>query len=263
MPFPQKNYTYGRYKVYFDPFVPGTKTKTGQRYFGNTPELSMTSESETLDHFDADNGVRTKDDSMLLELNRTGAFVTDHISPDNLAAFFLGEAGKTTQTSATGQTYSLTAVKQGRAYQIGSDAGAPMGVRGITNVSVEPGGGGTPFVVDDDYVVDLTTGRITIVEGGGIADDDDIDITYDRSATSWNRVVSGDNAEIYGALYFESTNPKGAKQDFYLPYCLIRPDGDFELKGDEWQQLPFSFEALKLDDNTNVIYINGRPGENI
>lgn len=54
MAFPQKNYTYGRYRVYFDQFALGTKVSAGgQRYFGNTPELSTTSESETLDHVDA------------------------------------------------------------------------------------------------------------------------------------------------------------------------------------------------------------------
>ena len=109
MPFPQKNYTFGRYRVYFDQFLPGTKTPTGQRYLGNTPELNMTSESENLDHFDADNGIRIKDDSMLLELNRAGSFVTDHISPENLALFFLGDASLVTQASAAAQSEAQAA----------------------------------------------------------------------------------------------------------------------------------------------------------
>lgn len=261
--FPQKNYTFGRYRVYFDPFKPGTKTKTGQRYLGNTPELSMTSESENLDHFDADNGIRVKDDSMLLELNRSGAFVTDHISPDNLALFFLGDASVVTQAGATALTQNIAEVKPGRRYQIGASASAPAGARGITNVTVTSDPVGTTYIEGTDYTVNLDNGGLVILEGGAIAADSNIIVNYDTTATSYNRVVSADNAEIYGAMYLESRNPKGEKLDFYIPYCSIRPDGDFTLKGGEWQQLPFSFEVLKLDDNTSHIYINGTPGSGV
>lgn len=263
MAFPQKNYTYGRYRVYFDPFAPGTKTGTGQRYIGNTPELSMTSESENLDHFDADNGIRIKDDSMLLELNRTGAFVTDHISPENLAAFFLGDASLLTQAAAPAQTYAISGVKTNRRYQIGANPSAPAGVRSITNVVVTPVPSGDAFVLGTDYTVNLDNGGLVILEGGGIADDDDISVAYDAGATSYNRVVTADNAELYGAMFLESRNPKGERMDYFIPYCSIRPDGDFALKGDEWQQLPFSFEILKLDDNTPSVIINGAPGSGV
>jgi hypothetical protein len=263
MPFPQKNYTFGRYRVYFDPFAAGTKVGTGQRYLGNTPELSMTSESENLDHFDADNGIRIKDDSMLLELNRTGAFVTDHISPENLALFFLGEASLLTQSSATATAYNIAGVKLGRRYQIGASSTAPAGVRGITNVVVTSDPVGTTFVAGTDYTVNLDNGGLVILDGGGISEDDDLIVTYDTTATSYNRVVTADNAEIYGAMYLESRNPKGEKMDYFIPYCSIRPDGDFALKGDEWQQLPFSFEILKLDDQTPSIIINGAPGSGV
>lgn len=260
MAFPQKNYTFGRYRVYFDPFLPGTKTKTGQRYLGNTPELSMTSESENLDHFDADNGIRIKDDSMLLELNRTGAFVTDHISPENLALFFLGTPSLVTQASAASLVYNIADVKKGRRYQIGATAAAPAGARGITLTSVTSNPVGTTYVAGTDYTVNLENGGLVILEGGAIAEDSDIIVNYAATATSYNRVVTADNAEIYGAMFLESRNPKGERMDYYIPYCSIRPDGDFALKGDEWQQLPFSFEILKLDDQTPSIIINGIPG---
>lgn len=263
MAFPQKNYTFGRYRVYFDQFAPGTKTTTGQRYLGNTPELSMNSESESLDHFDADNGIRIKDDSMLLELNRSGSFVTDHISPENLAMFFLGDSSVLTQASATAQSQTITGVKTGRRYQIGLSPTAPAGVRGITNVTVASSPAGTTFTAGTDYTVNLENGGLVILDNGTIPADSDITVTYDTTAASYNRVVTADNAEIYGAMFLESRNPKGVRMDYYIPYCSIRPDGDFELKGDEWQQLPFSFEILKLDDQTPSIIINGLPGSGV
>lgn len=263
MAFPQKNYTFGRYRVYFDPFVAGTKTPTGQRYFGNTPELSMTSESENLDHFDADNGIRIKDDSMLLELNRTGAFVTDHISPENLALFFLGTSSVLTQVAAASVVYNIAGVKKGRRYQIGASPSAPAGVRGITLTSVTSDPVGTTYTSGVDFTVNLDNGGLVILDGGAIPEDSDLIMTYAALATSYNRVVTADNAEIYGAMYLESRNPKGERMDYFIPYCSIRPDGDFALKSDEWQQLPFSFEILKLDDNTPSVIINGAPGSGI
>lgn len=262
MAFPQKNYTFGRYRVFFDPFVAGTKIGTGQRYLGNTPELSLNSESENLDHFDADNGVRIKDDSMLLELTRTGAFVTDHISPPNLALFFLGDASVLTQAAASAQVYNISGVKKGRRYQIGASPAAPAGVRGITITSVTSDPVGTTYT-GTDYTANLDNGGLVVLDSGTIAEDSDLIVTYATTATSYNRVVTADNAEIYGAMFLESRNPKGEKMDYFLPYVVLRPDGDFTLKGDEWQQLPFSFEVLKLDDNTPSLIINGMPGSGV
>jgi hypothetical protein len=35
----------------------------------------------------------------------------------------------------------------------------------------------------------------------------------------------------------------------------ISPDGDFALKGDDWQAMTFSVEVLKLNDSTERQYI--------
>jgi hypothetical protein len=76
-------------------------------------------------------------------------------------------------------------------------------------------------------------------------------------------VRSGSNSQVEGALFFEATNPVGLRFDYTFPYVQLSPDGDFQLKGDEWQQLSFTFEALKLNDTTETVYINGRAGEGV
>ncbi|MBT9159044.1 MAG: hypothetical protein DDT26_00293 [Dehalococcoidia bacterium] len=264
MSFPPKNYTIGRYRVYFDKFVDGTRVSAGgQRYFGNTPELNMSSESETLDHFDADNGIRIKDDSVLLELTRTGSFVTDHISPDNLALFFLGDASTVVQSAATAQVYNINDIQRDRRYQLGASPSAPSGVRGITSAVVTSSPIGVTYAPGADYRVDLTNGGLIIPATSTIPVNADIIVTYNVTATSYNRVVTADGAQIYGALFLESNNPKGEKMDYFIPYASVTPDGDFALKADEWQQLPFSFEILKLDDQTPAVFINGRPGSGV
>lgn len=252
-----KNYTLGKGKLYFDKFLPGTTTGTGQRYFGNTPEINLTSESETLDHYDSDGGVRQKDDSVLLQLTRTGSFTTDHISPANLALFFLGSETVLTQASATAQTTTISAVKRGMRYQLGVSTANPAGARGVTNVTI------AGKVLGTDFTVDAATGGIVILESGSIAEGSSTTVTFDAQAVSYNRVVTAANAQIEGSLFYVANNPKGDNFDYYWPKVVLRPDGDFALKTDEWQTLSFSFEAAKRDDNTEILYINGRPGVNV
>lgn len=256
-----KNYTLGKGRVYFDAFVQGTLTTQGERYFGDTMEFNVTSESESLEHFDNDAGIRVKDASVLLELSRTGNLITENISPENLALFFLGEAGVLAQAAAAGQSSVVAAAKQGYYYQIGVSTSRPEGVRSVTTVVVKntitPA---TVYTLDTDYTVDLELARIQVVEGGAIADDTGITIDYAVEAKDLVRVVTAADAEIKGALRYISTNPQGEKFDYFFPYVSLQPNGDFALKsGEEWQQIGFQFEVLKKDDNTEAMYINGRP----
>lgn len=268
MAFPDKNYTLGRGEIWFSQFREGTRFPlNGAEYIGNTPEVTLTTDTENLDHFDADHGVRTKDDSVLLEKNTTGSLITDNISPSNLARLFLGTSGVVTQVAAAAQTATITAVRKGRRYQLGVTAANPSGVRGISDVSIAatPAGGTSVTLVENlDYRVDSQTGGILFLSGGLVLTndpDDDVVVTFDVDATSYNQVVSSANASsLEGELLYISFNPKGVRFDFLFPYVQLRPDGDFNLKGDEWQQISFAFEALKRDDNTEVVYSNGRPG---
>lgn len=252
-----KLYTLGRGRLFFDPFLPNTKTKTGERYFGNTPSFSLTIESESLDHFDADDGVRVKDDSVLLELNRTGAFVTDNIDPDNVALFLLGSASTQVQAAATGATETISGVKKDRYYQLGATTGNPSGVRSVSNVVISVGGSGK--TAGTDFTVDAELGRIYIVPGGTIADGDALSVTYDVAAKSRQQIITAASSTIDGALRFVATNPKGTLLDYYMPYVRLSPNGEYALKGEEWQQIGFNLDIQKLDDSTESIYVDGRP----
>jgi hypothetical protein len=43
-----------------------------------------------------------------------------------------------------------------------------------------------------------------------------------------------------------------------LPYVKLSPNGDYALKGDEWQQIPLSIEVLKASGK-EAIYRDGVP----
>lgn len=255
-----KNYTLGRGRVFFDAFAAGTKTTTGERYLGNTPAFNFASESEELEHYDSDDGIRVKDDSVILQLDRSASFTTDNVSAENLSLWLLGDQNALVQAAAPGSTSTLTGVKKSHYYQLGRTTGNPAGVREISNVSVtddDP----TPNVIStDNYTVDLTLGRVYIKDDApDIVDGTtNLIVTYDVAASTRSQIITASTGLLEGAMRFISTNPKGTQRDYFMPYVQIRPDGDFALKGDDWQQISFNVEILKLDDTTEALYADGR-----
>lgn len=266
-----KNYTLGRGKLYFAQFSAdqvsagigaATMPANGSKYLGNTPEISMTSSEESLDHFDSDQGVRTKDDSVSLQLDRTGSFTCDNISKENWGMTLLA-AGVTAinQTSATASIYLTGAVKRDRFYQIGATESLPTGVREISNVVVNKGSPGFATVVaaSGNYQVDELRGRIYIMANAtDIPEDTELQITYDQGAGVRDQIVAGSSA-IYGALHYVADNPKGTNRDIFWPYVKLAPDGDLALKGDDWMTMGFTFEALKKATSIATQYVDGMP----
>lgn len=254
-----KNYSLGRGKLFFAPFAPGTMTAVGgQRYFGNTPDFSTSSDSEELEHFDSDNGVNIKDDSVTLSNTRTGSFTTDNISIENVAMFYLGSAASFTQMAATAQTTVVKATL-GRYYQLGVTEANPVGARHVTNVVVTKGTGpGTPVTLTNNFELDLALGRVYIeTDAPDVLADDDLTFTFDQEAYTQKRIISSSD-EIVGELFFEATNPKGTLLDHFWPYVKISPNGDFALKsGDDWMSIPFNVEFLKKDGRESV-YVTDR-----
>jgi hypothetical protein len=374
-----KNYTLGRGKIHFSRFKTNTQVPSGFFYIGNTPEFNLTIESETLDHFDSDEGVREKDDSVPLETTRTGSLITDNIDPKNVALFFFGEASTVTQITSSAQNETLEDVIAGHSYKLGISASNPTGYFGISqagfNVSLAgqtlvaatgtltfsgtgtdgdtitigditytlratpaaaydvdigatasdtgdnleaaimgtgtPGteygigtvahpdvsasnttgtvtvtalvtgtagnsiatsevgsgaswggatlsaGTGTSYIEGTDYTMNYDVGLLSFVDGGAITSGVDVEVDYVVAGHTRDRVISG-SQPVEGAMMYVAFNPKGKNFDYYLPYVKITPNGDYALKGDEWQQIPFTIEALK-PTNGDAIYMDGRP----
>jgi len=251
-----KNYVLGRGKLFFDPFAPGTRTRTGERYFGNTTEFNLTIESESLDHFDSDQGVRTKDDSVILELTRTAALTTDNISEENAALFVLGEISEVTQESTPVVSENLGAALPGRFYQLGNTVTNPQGVRGVTAVSVMADT--ISAVSGTDYNLDAELGRIEIIDGGVFTGAEELIVDYTPTANTRKRVTTSSSASVEGAVRFIAFNAKGKQKDVYIPYVTLQPTGDWSLKGDDWQAMGFSVEVGELP-GLAAIYVDGRP----
>lgn len=245
-----KAYTLGKGEVYFD-------QGTGERYFGNTTEFNITIESENLDHFDSDHGIRTKDDSVVLQITRTGSLITDNISKENIALFFLGDVSVFTQVATPVVSEAvIPSAKKGYYYQLGKTAANPQGVRGVTAVSLKKGV--TVLVSNTDYTLDAALGRIKILESSAtVSDADAITADYTPVVNTRDRITTNNATSLTGSLRFISFNPKGTQRDFYIPAITLRPTGDFALKGDDWQAAGFSVE-INQNSNQAAIYIDGR-----
>lgn len=258
----EQNYTLGKGKIFFAPFKTGTQTPMGERWLGNAPEFNVTIEQEKLEHFSSYQGIREKDLTIPLQVNRTGTLITDNIDPENVALFFFGDATDIARTGTTVTDEAHTDVAQGMYYQLGMSSTNPMGVRGLdihtvpaTKVIVKIGS--TVQVEGTDYTIDMDLARVYIVPGGGIADGSNITVSYKTKTSTTKRIISG-STPVEGALRYIAYNPAGDQIDYYFPYVALSPNGDYALIGEELQQIPFNIEILKLTDRS-AIYAEGRP----
>lgn len=263
----ENNYTLGRGRIYYARRDPITGNLGGERYLGNTPEFNTNFESETHDHYSSDRGIREKDASVILQINRTGSLITDNISPQNVALFFFGSAQALTiaQATVTDEQVGITGigVELGMFYQLGSTPANPSGARAVIypgeaatafSMSVQ---GGAALVAGTDYVLNAELGRVEILETSPTVQDGDVlTATYTVAASTRTRIISG-SSPIEGALRFIAVNPTGKNIDYYMPSVKLSPNGDYALKSDEWQQIPFNVEILK-PENQEAVYADDR-----
>jgi hypothetical protein len=190
-----------------------------------------------------------------LSATRNGAFTSDNISRENLALFFQGEEATVVTVAATAATESFV-VKQERFYQLGQTEALPTGVRNISAVVVKTGSAaGTTVTQPGNYEIDEARGRLRILKGSTITEGSTVYMSYNVGASTRKQVVSGSQS-IYGSIRFVADNPKGENRDYFMPYVKLAPDGDYDLKGDDWLTIGFTMEILKKSSNTAPLYID-------
>jgi hypothetical protein len=251
-------YQIPRGRVFFDQHDANGAT-TGEVPFGNCPDFNITIESEKSDHYSSESGLRQKDASVTVEVNRTATITCDNISAANLARYLAGTVETVTQASGSVTDETITAFK-GRQYQLGKTEANPAGVRNITDVVVTNSAGTVTHVLNTDYAVDLELGRLQILAGGAIADAASIKVDYTRPAKTWTRIKTGSNTELAGAIRVISDNASGEKRDFYMPKVNLTPNGELPVitTDTNYVSMEFTVEILK-PSNADAIYVDGRP----
>lgn len=265
----KNNLVLGRGRLFFDRYD-NKGNPTGERYLGNTPELNATQDVTTLDHFSSDYGVKEMDDQMVLQNTRSGSFITDNISMENVAAFYGGNEQTIVNTQESDVKEGLNAenaVTRGRFYQLGQTVDDPQGLGNIdaanfelyyasANAAIVIGSGdlsavsGLTLLPVGNYELEADTGRVYIEpDAPDLIAPSKLYAQYNRKAGSTDIFVTSDDS-VRGALRFISDNPKGLQLNYYWPQVNLTPNGDYALKGDDWQQLSFNFGVLKKDCNT-------------
>lgn len=253
----KNEYLIARGRVAFDPFD-ANENLTGEIPLGNCPTVGLSISTEKAEHFSSETGLKEKDGSWLIQVNRTGKLECDNFSPANAALWLSGTSVVKTQT-ATPVTDELRAVIPGRFYQLGASGANPLGVRNVTGITVKNEAGTTPYVAGTDYNVDSETGRVQILVGGAIVAGN-VKFGYTPVAGTFTAVKSGAKAELTGALRITSDNATGGNRDWYLPKVTLSPEGDLALiaEGTDVVKMSFGLEVLK-PANGEAIYCDGRP----
>lgn len=251
-------YQIPRGRLYFDPRNPATDALTGEEEFGNCPSFSISIATEKLEHFASTSGMREKDDSRTVEINRTAKLVCDNVSLANLARYLSGEVETVTQESGTVAAATL-AVIPGRFYQLGQSTANPAGDRNISALVVTDSTATDTYEAGTDYAVDLVKGRLQILAGGTIAAGD-IKVSYTKGAKTWQRIKTGASAELDGAIRVISESAGSTKRDYYMPKCLLKPSGELPVVTDEAQYVKMEFDLEILTPAVGAaIYLDDTP----
>ena len=267
----------GRGRLYFNRRKNGVYL--GERYLGNTTELSLSSSVDKLDHYSSDHGFKDKDKTVNIENSRSGSFTTDIISVENVALWFGGDYSRTlfsAQNDVVEVVNNGAPVSKGFIYQLGVTAAAPQGQGGIdgssfsigyadANTAISAGTGdissipGVTVLSTANYELDADRGMLYIEEDApDVSGEVKLVVKYNRKASSGDVIISGDEI-IEGSLRFISDNPTGVQKNYFIPLITISADGDYALKGDDWQTLGFTFDVLKKDAITAPITIYTNP----
>lgn len=102
----------------------------------------------------------------------------------------------------------------------------------------------------------ISYGNLTLWFGGNNVEAAPSDAPTDIGTLT----LVGSADAVYGALFYESDNPVGDNKNMWWPYVMLSPNGNLALKGDAWQTLSFTAEALKRDTATERVYVYAPAG---
>lgn len=119
-----------------------------------------------------------------------------------------------------------------------------------TSILVQSTAGAVTYTAGTDYEVntelkDDAIGRIKVLSGGAITEDEVLEVSYGFDAPAYSLVKAFKNTLVEGRLCFISDNPAGSQQELEIWRCSLTPAGDTAMIGDDWSTLGFTGEILK------------------
>lgn len=245
--------TLGRGEVYFDPFADGVRVGTGERYIGNTISFAITRTIDRQERWTSARGQKLQREGNVVREAHNVQFTTDNIVIENIGLWYGQEAYATTFLSDQAVTETIT-VRQDRYFQLGKTV-RPSGTRNVTNVVVKIGT--TEISMAENYEIDVDFGRLKILANAqDIPDGTTVSVTFEWRTTITENATSKPK-DVFGSLRYISTNPFGPLRHYFFPFVRLAPRGGIDLKGDEWQQMSFDAEAMRITPSAAQVYVDG------
>lgn len=154
----------------------------GFRHLGNCPGVQIELNSESLEHFDTRQQVRTLDTEIILEVGARVSITLDEFTAQNVALWSLGSVHDAPYTNPAGggvacRIYADASnpIEAGRWYDIydptlssGDADGRVYDIENGQVTSVTNSGGGTTYTATTDYLIDQTMGRLFVPFGSAM-----------------------------------------------------------------------------------------------
>lgn len=258
------DYNLGRGIVYFAYDLDANGKPQIYRDMGNCTDFTISTESETLEHFSSRTGLKTLDKEVTLSRTTTISFTLDELNDENLADLFSGDKATHTNVAVAGfSEYQMVAdgdLVLGRWYDIVNSSGErAYDVLAVDLTVTTSEAAPVAMVLDTDYTLDIEFGRIFVLSTSTVAataigtgDGLNVTVTAETTASDVNEVRALTQSAVQGALKFIADNPAddGAKREYQLHSVNLKADGDFSLIGDDWTGMGFtaSLEAAATVD---------------
>ncbi len=255
-------YQLGGGKVYIADLASDGLPKT-YRKVGNTPEFTVTVNTESYEHSSTQDGAPAQDLSVIIDSGGSIGFSLENFSAENLALFLLGEASDYTNPGIAGFVDAIIVadgdLEVSGYYQIRTTAGlAVFGITStnaivVTTTQTSP----VPLVLNTDYTVDVNSGIIHLLDtaliDAAIAEDGgkglDCTLIADASATTVDLVTMLSDIEKDVALIFEGINAADDNKRTYYHFHKISlaANGDANLISAEAGTLPMTGQVEAND----------------
>lgn len=240
-----KDFKLGRGKVHFAEIDSTTGKPKGFRAVGNAPGLTVTLETEKLEHISSLEGLRTIDKELVISQKMSISLILDEINFQNLAIFFSGQSTTFTNSGGSAITGSgnVTVVRQGEWYDL--YAGATGTGERIYDIGVVTIVGS---VENTDFEVDRVMGRIFIIQGGNITPGAiDVDVAANGSAAATLDEVRGlTTTNVSVAMKFIEENAAFSDHltEYQFHQVSLTAEGDHGLiSGEEVAQMTLTGAA--------------------
>lgn len=234
------DYVLGRGAIYLEDL-----TGNGFIHAGNSPEVVVSVERETLEHFSSLEGLKDPDLQITLSQQLTLRMTLEAINGFNLAAFLAGQTS-TFANSATIAGFAeytmITDVKLGRWYEIVNASGVRCYNIDSADLTLEKSGAPDVLLVEGtDYELDLVLGLVFFKHDAvNIADDDEVDATLaaDATAGTVDQVDALTAPPASRRVIFRQINANGDVVREYEFFSVpLAAEGDLNLISEELTQM--------------------------